>query len=573
MRIREDNINTELDIRNKEGLINSEFYFFFARPRYGKSLSIEALVEMYHKAGFTILCLSDVKNLWELGFAMFKPKRKYHLDRLKKDGTEPSIKKVKLYHPFTFSIPKGKLPDINFYGFSLKELGREEYSLISESAWESETTRLLLNASNTIPDDYGLYKFLHYIQDSIGGKKEGKILKPDPKNFYLTTTGGIAKSLVEVASYFLPFKKHYFLLPHDSKLKLNWEEILNDNEHYHVFGTKYLEDDKLKEFCVMTLLQLIIDNQNYARKPILIYIPEIRFLVPLRPQGYKYFLASSIKNNLSTMGNLGVGFSAVCDSQVWSDVDENVKNTATKTFFGEMGGGKDFENIIKSLKYTREDFKYLQDMEVAETSIPAFILQNNPKIGAWTPRFPTHCHAEEEYKFEEMYKKFYPEKMKDYDGLKLEMKNFLLSEEKEIRENIKRKEKEEKELEEQKKAEKEQRKAERESSKAKVDNNKEKESRTKNTLMKLAYEMFNDESLEKKHRTYRKIAEKLGLPKSSGHKTAKKYIEEYSEQLKEENPEVKSNYNEVRKEIYESVGEKINDIDEKEVENNGKDSS
>jgi len=504
---------TNFSIKNKDKTVNSEFVFIFARPRYGKSLAVESLLELYHKAGYTILCLSDVKGEWELGYSMFEPEKKYHLDRLRKDGTKPSKKDVILYHPFTTNIPKGSLPDMKIYGFSLKELGRSEFSMISETAWESDTTRLLINASNYISDNAGIYGFIDYIEGNIAGKKDGKMVKRDPNLFGLRVTGGTAKSLQDIASYFLPFRKDYFLLPENSKFNLNWKEILNDNKNYHVFGSCYLKDEKLKEFCVLGLLNAIIKNRKKGKKPILIYIPEIRYLVPYRPEGYKKFLAYAIKSKISIMGNMGKGgIAGVFDSQSYTDTDEDVVKSQTKTFFGELGA-KDIDSISKSLRWSKDLIQPLIKSDVDRKSQPSFISMAEPSAGSWTPRFPSHAHAEESYDFDEVYRKIYPEKMKSYDDIKILMKKEYMDEVKKIEEKRKKEDiklKEESIVKD--KSNKDSNVEEISNQKKKINEIKEK---NRNRDMKLVYEIYQDDRLDKNQKSVRKIAEKVGISKST----------------------------------------------------------
>jgi len=539
-----ESLHTEFSVKNKDRSVNSEFVFVYARPRYGKSLAVESLLELYHKAGYTILCLSDVKSKSnsfeaELGYAMFEPEKKYHLDRLKKDGTLPSKKDVILYHPFSFGIPLTKLPKINFFGFSLKDLRRSEFSMISESAWESDTTRLLLNASSNIPKNMGLWGFLHYIKENVVGKKEGKETKHDPNMFDLPITGGTAKSLQDIASYFLPFRKNYFLLPEDSELKLDWEKILNDNKHYHVFGNGFIDDEKLKDFCVMALLELIIRNRSKGKKPILIYIPEIRYLVPYRPEGYKKFLAYSMKSNISTMGNMGKGgITGVFDSQSLTDTDEDVRKSQTKTFFGEMAD-KDIENISKTLRWGKDQIKPLIQSDTERTSQPSFLYAGDVDRGSWTPRFPSHRHAEESYEFGEVYSehnKINPEKypLESYKWLVDKMKKQMEEERAKIKEKIKREQQKKKDEDERKREERGKNKSKKEITEVpkkiqeKLDDNKKRN-------MELAYKMYNDENIPKRERSVRKIAEKLRIPKS----TVAKYVKNYEPEIKtEENPEM-----------------------------------
>jgi len=513
---------TKFSVKNKDGSVNSEFVFIFSRPRYGKTLAVESLLELYHKAGYTILCLSDVKGEWELAYSMFKPEKKYHLNRLRKDGTEPSKKDVILYHPMTFNLPNKKLPQMRLYGFSFKELRRAEYSMISETAWESDTTRILLNASSNISSKVGLWGFLHYIKEGIVGKKEGKAIKHDPNLFDLPITSGTAKSLQDIASYFLPFRKNYFLVPDDSDLKLDWGKILNDNKHYHVFGSSYLDDEKLKEFCVLGLLEAIIRNRKKGKRPVLIYIPEIRYLVPYRPEGYKKFLASAIKSKISIMGNMGKGgISGIFDSQSITDTDEDVRKSQTKTFFGELSD-RDLDYVTKTFRWKKDDMAPLIKSDVRRTSQPSFLYAGDVESGSWSPRFPSHCHAEESYDFDEMYKKYYPEKMTSY-ALLLEKEKKRINEERDmIKQKIKKEIDKKKQEEKKKKEEREMRRLGNKSPNI-PEKIKEKLSETKKRDMELAHNMYIDENVPKKERSIRKIAEKMNISKS----TIAKYIKDY----------------------------------------------
>ena len=60
----DDTENAGLTIFDKEGNIPAGFYFFYAKSGHGKTLSEEGFNEEYHKNGFTIICLSDVKDIW-----------------------------------------------------------------------------------------------------------------------------------------------------------------------------------------------------------------------------------------------------------------------------------------------------------------------------------------------------------------------------------------------------------------------------------------------------------------------------------------------------------------------------
>jgi len=525
-----NDINTYLSFKNKDGTISNEFIFIYAKPGFGKSLVLESGIEELHRAGCTIIILSDVKDEWELAYAMFPPKKPYHLMRLRKDGKPIETKEVLLYHPLTTNIPNKKIPEMNFYGFPLKNLGRSEWSMIAEAPWESDAVRLLLNASSNIKDSDGIYNFLHSIQEITIGKKEGKEIKPDPKLFQLRIKGGVSKSLTEIASYFFPFRKHPFLTPNNSEFNLDWKEIMNDNHHYHVFGTCWLGDEKLKELCILALFNSILKNKAYAKKPIVIIVPEIRFLVPFRPEGYKKFLAQGMKSNISIMRNMGRGMHFFADSQVWSDVDDPVRNSATQSIYGQIGGNKDIENISKGIAQGKADFrKHLQSPEYPRS----YLLQDDKEVNPWVFWLPGHCHAEPEYSFFEMYHQHFPEKMKRYNGVIEKIKKQMKDEEEKIKERNKRIEKAAKEEKKKKLEEKEGVEKKDEIVEKKTEELKEERKKSKEQFMKLCYEKFYDESLPKNERSYRKIGEKFEL----NHITVKNYIIEYKKILNEKNSE------------------------------------
>lgn len=510
--------NTYIHLKNRDGSMENVFIFEYAKSGYGKSLAMESAIQEFHRAGYTVLILSDAKDEWEMGFAMFEPEKRYHKNTLIKHGKPIETYDVKLYHPFTFKIPKNrKLPEINFYGISFKDLHRAEWSMIAESAYDSDTMRVLLGASEDVSPSTGLYAFLHEIEGSILGKKERKAVKADPKNFYLRTTAATSKSLQDVASYLRPFKKNYFLVPDNSPIKLNWAAILNDNHHYHVFGTSWLDDKKLKQFCILSLLESIIRNKDYARKPVLVVIPEIRILVPNRPEGYKKFLAEAIKENLSIMRIQGKGMSGLFDSQVWTDVDDNVKNSSTNNLYGELGGDGDVERLSKARNYKREIREQLTESESGRNS---FLYQGKEKLGGFTLWFPGHMHAEPEYSFFDKYHDKFPEREKIYKPLWDEMKKLLDEEENKFKEKVKARQKEEKKLEE----EKEQAKEESKEDNSKVDELKKKKNEVQAMAKKDKQHAIWLIKEQNPDISWRALGDKFP---PMDHKTAKKYYEDY----------------------------------------------
>lgn len=531
-----NDVNTYLSVKHKDGSVPNEIIFLYARSGYGKTLAMESIIEEYYRAGFVVLCLSDVKDKFEFGYAMFEPKRPYHLYRLKKDGKPIKTYPTKLYHPFTFNIPKEKLPEINFYGFSLKDLRRPEWSMICESESESDPIRILLNASNTIGNDVGLYRFLHSIEENIIGKKDEGRIRRDPKIFNLRTTGGTSKSLQDVASYFLPFQKHLFLVPDNSPLKLDWKSILNDNEHYHVFGTRWIDDEKLKEFTILCLLNQIIRSRDNTSKPCLIVIPEIRYLLPERPKGYKIFLSQGISKTLAIMRSKGEGGnSGLFDSQSWSEVEQSTRNSGTnKTFYGEISGGKDIENITKATRMRPEVRNHLNKAEIDHTYYGKGIEDR----GSWMFWLPGHMHSEEEYDLFKIYNQHFPDKMKNYGDLVSNIKKSYLDEKNITDERLKKQAKQEREEREKKKLERQKNQEGKNIVDERIEKIKEKETQSKEKILERerieAYNFYYNNPEESMRKSYRKVGEYLNID----NKTAKKRIEEQEQVLRKESLKV-----------------------------------
>lgn len=505
-----------LGLKDRYGRIKNEQILLSAKTGAGKTLATEGVAEEFKKLGYSVIVIADPKDELEFCYQMFKPKEYYHLEYLRKIGKIPEEKNVKIYHPFTFNIPETFLPEINFYTFSLKNLGRKEWGLIAETDFDKPTIRVLLQASQNITKEDGIYGIMHYIQRVVGGKtKEGKRIA-DPTNFYLKATTGTVKEISEISSYLQPFKKDFFLVKDSCPLNINWKEILTDQENYHVFISKWITDEKIKDFIVLSLLNGIISNKDYLKNPLLIIIPEIRKLCPFKPEGHKIYLSNAIKDSLSLIRSSGRGMSSLLDSQVFTDVDEDVRNTASAILLGELGAEND--KVAKIYNYKREIREQLRKMD-----IPFSFMLVGKEDDAISIFPPSSMHKETTYNFFEVYREQKRDKMKRYVDLISDMRKDYDEEEEKIKDKVKRENKRKKELEEKKKAEKEQsskEKTEVEEVKKKAEK---KDQENKLKLMKLCYEIYNDSSLDKNDRSYRAIGKKLNLDKN----TVKKYIKKY----------------------------------------------
>lgn len=506
--------HTILTLKNERGEVENGTIIILGSSGTGKGILGEALTEEFHKQGYVVLIIADPKNEMEYGYAMFEPISQFHLNYLKSTGKRPERKNVKLYHPFTFRLPRHALPEINFYTFSLKDLGRQEWSLIAETGWDTDNMKLLLNASETISSSDGLYGFVHYLFESVKGRQEGKGVKSDPNRFHLPVTGGTGKSLQDVVNYLKPFEKDYFLAPDNCKLNLDWKEILSDQEHYHFFSSKWLGDDKQREFCVMALFNQVIKHKDACKHPVLFVIPEIRALTPVKAEGYKKFLAQGITRNLSMFRSQGRGMSAILDTQVYTGVEEEVIKSATDVLLGRIMNIRDIDALVKARGYRHD----MRD-RLAKLGKGLFYLMGKEDIDELGVLMPSHRHCEESYNFFEHYKAEYGDKMKDYSQLIAEMRSMLDSEEEKFKERMKKREKDERERIEAIKKAREEKSAKAKKLDEKIEKATQIKEKVATDLMKLVYETKQANP----DMSWRELAAKFNLD----HKTAKRYCEKY----------------------------------------------
>jgi len=484
-----------LSIRDKDGEITNHQILVCASSGEGKGLALEGIAEKFHANGYTVICIADPKSEVELGFQMFEPKAPYHIKHLRGIEKTPGKQKVKLYHPFTFDIERKNIPNFKIFTIPLKELGRSECSLLAETKWESDSVTLLLKTIEEVSESAGLYDFIHAVSDFVKTGSKSKSRKADPKNFYLPVGSGTAKELTRVSNYLQPFKRHYFLSRSNSPHKLNWKQIINDNEHYHVFTNYFMDetkDGKVMQFVILYLMQSIMRNKRYAKKPIVILTPELRDLCPFNAQGYKQFLAYAMKENYTKLRSSGKGISSISDTTFWEDLDKEIRGTFTANFFGKLTGD-DIEAMGKKWGIKREVKEKLRSPEAKNTFI---WIDSKEEVEDGIRIFlPKAMHGEPKYSFNEVYAEHnekepleYP--MVNYSGMIDEMRKELTEEEKKFKNKAKKIEEEEIQEQLEKKAEKEMKKEEGSKVVTKEKKVKELENKNKENVMKMCYEMY-----------------------------------------------------------------------------------
>lgn len=516
-----------LRLKNNYGEVLPFQLQIYAMSGHGKGLATESIIEEWRsQTGGIVLSIADPKAEAELSFVQYEPTAKYHVQALQRDGKPVKTYNCKMYHPFTFNIPKGYLPEINFFTIPINSLGRSEWSILAETPSDSDTIRMLMTTAESLPRNDGLIQFLLEIERRVEGKKlKGKRVR-DMKNFGLRVGSATAKSITDISQLLYSFKNNYFLRKQSCPYALDWKTILQDHENYHVFLSMWVKDEKIKQFMVLHLLEKILENRHHAKRPILIVMPELKYLCPRNPEGYKKFLSYAITDSLSRMRSMGRGISSIGDSQSWGLLDDKIKDASTRTLFGQLGTG-DQTDVCKSLNYRRDIREKLQNMPNN-----AYFIYGEESYGTFRIFLPSHAHKEPHDNWIEKYKEHYKQKTRMYDDMVEYMRNEYAEEEKELKELITREREQEKKEEEAKAREEQALKEGR-----KVEVKKEPEvDKDKERLMRLCWEMKQDMTLPTREKTDRRIAVKYGLSP----KTAKRYYMEYAEVLEKRKNEGKT---------------------------------
>lgn len=496
--------------------------FISAKVGSGKSLLSERLAECHHNEKFLVIHLVDIKDKFEPAFCCFKPIEKWHLEALEKQNLKPSSKKIRIFHPFTFNIPKGKLPPITFYTIPIKSLGREEISMLFETSSDSNVTKLIQNNISELKNNEGIHSFIHKISQSIKRTKfKNKTNKSWQKGFGLKTAmAGTTKDIEEIDSTFRPFLTDYFLSDNDCELNLNVErDIFGNQEEYKILAVPYIKDEKMKYFAILSFYFQILRKRKLSKYPILFVWEEIRKLCPDRPkEEYKIYLANAISDGMAIMRGEMIGNQLT--SQVYRDVDEKITTVANELFFGGISNMKDLDRISKAYGYTKEVMDYLRYADKNK-----FIIQGYEKFGFASAVFPTHMHCEGRYRFVEMYANRFPKQMRFYTDL---IKDMRIRKEEQIqlaKESVSKRE--QRELQEKERIRKEKKEQERLASSKKL--KLEEEAKAKREQKEVLKQKVKEE-YENMLGIYGKVSwETLGKRFGISGATAKKYFEEISE--------------------------------------------
>lgn len=390
----------------------------------GKSLAAEQIVNYYHRHGYTVISLSDVKDTVELGFAMFSPTADYQRAGLRKWGCPSHPVGIKLYHPFSAELkPNQKYPDINFYTINIKALTRTDLNYLSESNENKRSIQIILEEIQRLSRDDGLHHLVFRADtqtESIANltKSSVRFRSDDPNTFFTRSKMGTEKTSSEMNAYFQPFIQNYAITPASFPSNLDIKAVMNDQKNYHLFTTKWVKDYRLKRFYILHLLHEIIANADAAQHPILIYLEEIRYLAPAKEAGADRFLAEEIKREMTRFRNMGRGFGIIGTTQTYWDVHPEVISSFNEIVLGRIPDPREQEKLGKALRLSLQDTKLLQSLEVGQFLIRCKDeFSDEPSLQKVLWFMPPHAHAEGGEQFIDWYAHYFPDRMQPINPL------------------------------------------------------------------------------------------------------------------------------------------------------------
>ena len=402
---------TWLDI----GKFNYNYMIIGGMGTAGKTMTTETLVEELRGKGYVAVYITDRKKNFENAYSMFEPKEHWHLKSLEIAGKKKCKENVKIYHPYSFNIPKTELPKMELFTFNIKKLIREDFCLLFESTKSSGAINLMQEAQKMLGKDESWIELLHYAEERTKTHskfyKTKNIAKSNKESLYLDVgSSGKQKAVSDLLSFLKPFLVDYMIAQESCPLNLDVKKMLNDREHLHVISTRYIEDDKMDYFTTSAFLNAIhkyLVEEPYVKYPVVIIIEEVRDLCPRASIGYTQFMALSIARKLSKIRNQGAGVSVIMTTQVQKDIASEVKNSANVTLIGNLGAPEDIENISKTYKYSSDVVKQLEQLRrgsyFVRTRLGKKTVQQ-PMSYHFLP--PSHGHKEENYNFFRLYKEY-----------------------------------------------------------------------------------------------------------------------------------------------------------------------
>jgi len=418
-----------LDLAYKKDRILDSQILIVAQSGSGKSVTITQGLYTFYKAGYNIISLIDVKGLLELGFVGFEPQSKWHRRKLELQGMNPTKLPVKIFHPYTKNIPSHQIPEMDFVFFSIQDLGDSEFDFLIESKEDNQTREILNSARDKLKDFETLWDFARLCEEETERKirQEGsqQIKLPDKKRFSLrgVSTASV-KSVDQIYQVFERFQHNLFLMFHKFKYNLNLQrDVFSNRETVKIFTTRYIKDQKTRDFFTLMLINRIIEESNKSKYPTLIIMDEIKGLLGGdSTREYKKILSREMARHL-TESFRGRNISSISSSQSFSSISKTLlkSNAFTRQFIGQVTGETDLQVLRTVFGYSPDIIDDVMTLDLSQfkiRGIPNYSFVDDPPVTSLVPPIGI-CEAG--MKFDDYWKRNYPDKMRKYVDLKNEI--------------------------------------------------------------------------------------------------------------------------------------------------------
>jgi hypothetical protein len=410
--------------RNKLVVGGESHDLFIAGSGETKSFAIERLAEEYFKKGYTIIHLSNAKNNLEQAFCLFKPKAKYHLNKLEFQDEEPETHEIKRYIPFSNNFPIKKIYQSEIFSLDIKNLDRVNISFLFENSGESSSISVLNQAISNLKKDEGIFDLIYKL-------KSGNIkIKQD---IFSVETEASSINLKTILNYFGRFRNNPILMPSEFEYNLNMKKILNDNSIYHIFDLQYLPDQKLKDFVQLYILNEILKVKSTGQtdKEIVVIIDELKILANANPLfDHQKVLNKLLTNILSIARSMGIKI--VSASQTYHDIDQAVRQSFTNIILGRTSAFQDIMAISQITGMSVYDRQAIFSLRKNQ-----FILLSQD-VGEgiyriYTFHAPRHKHCERNEHFDVFAQKYYPERLRKHTEFLKKFTDYYKEQEKRVR--------------------------------------------------------------------------------------------------------------------------------------------
>lgn len=443
---------TEHNIKNK--IIENNMILICGVTGSGKSVFANLIAYLLKKLGYTIVYITE-KESFELynAFGILPITADYHIKNLMRQGLSPIIDDFKIYHAITFNMPfKEKLPPINWFSFSIKDVHSYGFSVMMTGDVDKQTVRVCESTKKQLDKNDNIWTFLEKVYKRIKAQ-DFDLFSYDPEDMFLPIkTIGTEKTLSDIKDGISDFRHHFFLQPEDSKYNLDMIEVLNDNKHTHLFSTKWIPEKKIKQFCTLEIA-IKIDKalgSGKVKHPVCVMIEEAENEFPeSKKTNFEEITCKFFINLMRRIRQKGM---VVSTSQNYFSTDKDFRKACNQKFLGILSK-EDKQTLAKDFYYLwkkdqmdalgrlgKGQFVWWEEVERTEI---ASIIQAH---------LPPFANAEEGEDFIEKYREFYPEKCvqnyKIYNEIKelrdsIEKERKLLLKEMEKSERQKAKEREE----------------------------------------------------------------------------------------------------------------------------------